>query len=276
MQPQTAPRIWAQSVRQSNATKYHRWELPQAHYHADMMKLTLYVSISPATSSADFEVICGVSIAAGVVILPTRINQNSNNDEEKVFALALTQVRFHLPAKHHSVSLPVQTTLVSLFAAVAIERTQHASACVIFPARTCPHTQLPSEMATDQAAPPAVQQLIENTEQYTDQAAPPAMQQLVENTEQYVRTELQNRDASHDFDHINRVRKLALQLGKLEGLDANTLAVVEVAALLHDIRDWKYAARKPLLLPMGSSNTSLASMPIPLTPARFAVHTWMA
>lgn len=104
----------------------------------------------------------------------------------------------------------------------------------------------------------------------TDQAAPPAMQQLIENTEQYVRTELQNRDASHDFDHINRVRKLALHLGKLEGLDAHTLAVVEVAALLHDIRDWKYAARKPLLLQMGSQHQQA------LHTLKVCWHAWTA
>jgi hypothetical protein len=68
------------------------------------------------------------------------------------------------------------------------------------------------------------------------------MHELISNTEQYVKAALASRDASHDFNHIDRVRKLALVLGKQEGLDPASLAVVEVAALLHDIRDWKYAS----------------------------------
>lgn len=65
--------------------------------------------------------------------------------------------------------------------------------------------------------------------------------QLVAATEQYVTAELESRDASHDFSHIDRVRKVALHLGQVEGLDADSMLAVEVAALLHDIRDWKYA-----------------------------------
>lgn len=67
------------------------------------------------------------------------------------------------------------------------------------------------------------------------------MQQLIEATEQHVRSELASRDASHDYSHIDRVRKMALHLGHKEGLDSDSLFVVELAALLHDIRDWKYA-----------------------------------
>lgn len=68
------------------------------------------------------------------------------------------------------------------------------------------------------------------------------MHELISNIEQYVKAALASRDASHDFNHIDRVRKMALVLGKQEGLDPASLAVVEVAALLHDIRDWKYAS----------------------------------
>jgi uncharacterized protein len=64
---------------------------------------------------------------------------------------------------------------------------------------------------------------------------------LIAATEQYVRAELKSRDASHDFSHIDRVRKVALHLGEVEGLDASSMRAVEVAVLLHDIRDWKYA-----------------------------------
>ncbi|KAK9845817.1 hypothetical protein WJX81_003221 [Elliptochloris bilobata] len=45
----------------------------------------------------------------------------------------------------------------------------------------------------------------------------------------------------HDWWHIARVRSLALRLANLEGLPADALEAVELAALLHDVNDWKYA-----------------------------------
>jgi len=54
-----------------------------------------------------------------------------------------------------------------------------------------------------------------------------------------VKDELKGNDGSHDFHHINRVRKLALSLAEEEHIE-NT-DVVELAALLHDIKDWKYS-----------------------------------
>lgn len=89
------------------------------------------------------------------------------------------------------------------------------------------------------------------------------MQQLVSNTEQHVRSELASRDDSHDFSHIDRVRKVALHLGKLEGLADDSLRVVEVAALLHDIRDWKYAKgqAEPQCCEYSTSRCRAASSP---------------
>ncbi|KXS12108.1 hypothetical protein M427DRAFT_87710, partial [Gonapodya prolifera JEL478] len=43
---------------------------------------------------------------------------------------------------------------------------------------------------------------------------------------------------SHDFSHIDRVRRVALDIGKAEEAD---LAIVELAALLHDVKDYKYS-----------------------------------
>ena len=58
-------------------------------------------------------------------------------------------------------------------------------------------------------------------------------------TEAYVERELADVDCSHDYFHIARVRALAMRLAREEGdCDAN---VVELAALLHDVRDWKYS-----------------------------------
>jgi uncharacterized protein len=44
--------------------------------------------------------------------------------------------------------------------------------------------------------------------------------------------------SGHDWWHIERVRQTALAIGLEEGAD---LFVVELAALLHDVADWKFA-----------------------------------
>eukprot|EP00762_Andalucia_godoyi_P007561 ANDGO_00808.mRNA.1 Uncharacterized protein YpgQ len=65
---------------------------------------------------------------------------------------------------------------------------------------------------------------------------------LIEKTAGFVRSELSGNDASHDFDHIDRVRNLALRLAYEEGVSEEvTLEVIHLAALLHDIADWKYS-----------------------------------
>ncbi len=59
---------------------------------------------------------------------------------------------------------------------------------------------------------------------------------VVERTAAHVR-ELMAGDASgHDWWHVERVRRLALRLAAEEGADP---LVVELAALLHDVADWK-------------------------------------
>ncbi|HEY3389305.1 MAG TPA: HD domain-containing protein [Prolixibacteraceae bacterium] len=61
---------------------------------------------------------------------------------------------------------------------------------------------------------------------------------LIKETENFVKTVLEGDSSGHDWWHILRVRKLALLIAKNEGAD---LFVVELAALLHDIDDWKLA-----------------------------------
>lgn len=56
-------------------------------------------------------------------------------------------------------------------------------------------------------------------------------------------------DGSHDPFHAYRVRNLALSLASEEGLHPDSLHVVELAALLHDIDDHKYASRGPREFP---------------------------
>ena len=55
-------------------------------------------------------------------------------------------------------------------------------------------------------------------------------------TETYVRETLANESSGHDWSHIHRVRRLAVEIARGEGAD---LYVVELAALLHDISDYK-------------------------------------
>ena len=59
---------------------------------------------------------------------------------------------------------------------------------------------------------------------------------LLTATENFVKSVLEGDSSGHDWWHIYRVRKLALTIGKSEGAD---LFIVELAALLHDIDDWK-------------------------------------
>ncbi|RCV42413.1 hypothetical protein SETIT_9G214600v2 [Setaria italica] len=63
----------------------------------------------------------------------------------------------------------------------------------------------------------------------------------VRRAEELVEREMAGRDASHDAAHALRVRDLALSLAAEEGLSAPArLLTVELAALLHDIGDYKY------------------------------------
>jgi len=70
-------------------------------------------------------------------------------------------------------------------------------------------------------------------------AKPSQWQFLIEEAEKFVKAELAQNDGSHDWAHIDRVRNLALVLAEEERIESSD--VVELAALLHDIRDWKYS-----------------------------------
>ncbi len=53
----------------------------------------------------------------------------------------------------------------------------------------------------------------------------------------HVRAKLEGEGTGHDWWHIRRVWKTAVAIGKREKAD---LFIVELAALLHDIADWKF------------------------------------
>ncbi|KAJ8433449.1 hypothetical protein Cgig2_017409 [Carnegiea gigantea] len=61
--------------------------------------------------------------------------------------------------------------------------------------------------------------------------------------EKLVEEAMKSNDASHDASHVFRVRDLALSLAREEGLSSypDSMEIVELAALLHDIGDYKYA-----------------------------------
>jgi uncharacterized protein len=61
-------------------------------------------------------------------------------------------------------------------------------------------------------------------------------EEIIKSTEQFIETEFRSEGSGHDWFHISRVRCMALRIGKQEGCD---LFVVEMAALLHDLDDWK-------------------------------------
>ncbi len=58
----------------------------------------------------------------------------------------------------------------------------------------------------------------------------------IEETAIYIRLKFENESSGHDWWHVQRVWQLAVKIGKME--NAN-LFLVEMAALLHDLDDWK-------------------------------------
>ncbi|PIP34381.1 phosphohydrolase [Candidatus Falkowbacteria bacterium CG23_combo_of_CG06-09_8_20_14_all_41_10] len=60
---------------------------------------------------------------------------------------------------------------------------------------------------------------------------------IVKKTLDYAKQKLSGEGTGHDFWHVYRVWKMAIYLAKKEKAD---LFVVQLAALLHDIADWKF------------------------------------
>jgi uncharacterized protein len=65
--------------------------------------------------------------------------------------------------------------------------------------------------------------------------------QLVAQTENYIKEIFADEGTGHDWWHIHRVRNLALKIAEAEG---GNRFVIEMAALLHDIDDWKMTGDK--------------------------------
>jgi uncharacterized protein len=62
--------------------------------------------------------------------------------------------------------------------------------------------------------------------------------EVVRQTTAHVRALLADEGSGHDWFHVERVRNVAMSIAREEGADA---FVVELAALLHDVADWKFA-----------------------------------
>jgi len=60
---------------------------------------------------------------------------------------------------------------------------------------------------------------------------------LVSRVAAHIQARFADESSGHDWHHIERVWKLARQIAKEEGADQE---VVELAALVHDIADWKF------------------------------------
>jgi uncharacterized protein len=63
-----------------------------------------------------------------------------------------------------------------------------------------------------------------------------ASSDLIDRTASHVQTVLSGDGTGHDWWHVYRVWKMSQRIGRAEGADP---LVVELAALLHDIADWK-------------------------------------
>lgn len=62
--------------------------------------------------------------------------------------------------------------------------------------------------------------------------------EIIQKTAEFVALEMAAEGSGHDWFHVDRVRKMAVRIGEKENCD---LFVVEMAALLHDLDDWKLA-----------------------------------
>ena len=62
-------------------------------------------------------------------------------------------------------------------------------------------------------------------------------EEVIKRTADYIKSKLDGESSGHDWWHTYRVWKTAVNIGKKEDAD---LFVVQLAALLHDIADWKF------------------------------------
>ena len=62
-------------------------------------------------------------------------------------------------------------------------------------------------------------------------------EEIIKKTEKFIKNKLYGEGSGHDWWHTYRVWQIVKKIGKEEGVD---LFVVQLAALLHDVADWKF------------------------------------
>jgi uncharacterized protein len=65
--------------------------------------------------------------------------------------------------------------------------------------------------------------------------------EIIEKTVAFIANEFASEGSGHDWFHVDRVRRLALCIGRTEGSEP---FITEMAALLHDLDDWKMSGNK--------------------------------
>jgi uncharacterized protein len=68
---------------------------------------------------------------------------------------------------------------------------------------------------------------------------------IIKRTEDYIASEFSGEGSGHDWFHVDRVRKMAIRIGEQESCD---LFITEMAALLHDLDDWKLTDSRSIAL----------------------------
>ena len=65
---------------------------------------------------------------------------------------------------------------------------------------------------------------------------------LIKETEEFAKNIMKDYDLSHDYNHIIRVKNMALKIAEKEKLDEQSKFEVILGALTHDIADHKYSS----------------------------------
>ena len=63
---------------------------------------------------------------------------------------------------------------------------------------------------------------------------------IIKETEEWVKKYMESYDCSHNFKHVMRVKKLAIEIAESENLGNDDIFEIILAALTHDIADHKY------------------------------------
>lgn len=80
---------------------------------------------------------------------------------------------------------------------------------------------------------------------------------MLDSVEKRVKEHCEKDSTGHDFSHIDRVRRNAIKIAKMEGGDP---FVIELSALLHDVEDWKTENYKSGVVEKWMDETGLDSV----------------